>query len=228
MTACLLFDLDGTLVETDHLHFEAFRTVFGPYGVSLDWDIYRTGIIGKANPDIAAAFIPHVPADRHAAIMDEKEATYRALVDKVEPAAGLTDLLEWARAKNMACGVVTNAPRANAELILSAIGLATRFDVLVVGAELTDAKPHPLPYLTALKALGADAAASVAFEDSPAGARSAVAAGLGVVGLLSSVDEADLRAAGVDIAVRDFTNPAVLAFVQSRTEAGSRPARAAV
>ncbi len=226
MTASLLFDLDGTLVETDHLHFEAFKTVFMPYGVSVDWDVYRTRIIGKANPDIAAAFIPHIPADRHAAIMDEKEATYRALVGAVEPVAGLMDLLAWARANDVACGVVTNAPRANAELLLNATGLADRFDVLVIGPELDNAKPHPLPYLTALNALGADAAASVAFEDSPSGAGSAVAARLGVVGLLTSVDEADLRAAGVHITVKDFTDPAVLAFVRARTEAGRKPALA--
>jgi len=222
MTATLLFDLDGTLVETDHLHFKAFQSTLAPHGVEVDWEIYRKQIIGKANPTIAAQFLPHVPVGRHAAIMDSKEAAYRALVGDIEPAPGLIALLAWAEAKGVACGVVTNAPRANAELILKALGLDRRFDVLVIGSELDQAKPHPLPYLTALAALNGDAAVSVAFEDSPSGALSAVSAKLGVVGLLTSVDEEDLIDVGASLAVKDFTDPALLAFVENRTR-GGRP-----
>jgi HAD superfamily hydrolase (TIGR01509 family) len=220
MTATLLFDLDGTLVETDHLHFKAFQSIFAPHGVEVDWETYRKRIIGKANPAIAALFLPHVPVERHAAIMDSKEAAYRAFVGEIEPAPGLTALLAWAEAKRMACGVVTNAPRANAELVLKALGLDKRFDVLVIGPELDQAKPHPLPYLTALAALGGNAATSVAFEDSPSGVMSAAAAKLGVVGLLTSVDESDLLAVGASLAVKDFTDPALLAFVEARGRAG--------
>jgi HAD superfamily hydrolase (TIGR01509 family) len=220
MTATLLFDIDGTLVETDHVHFAAFQTILAPYGVKVDWDIYRTRIIGKVNPAIAAEFLPHVPADQHAAIMDSKEATYRDLVaGHVEPAPGLMLLLEWADAAGVPCGVVTNAPRANAELILGALGLQRRFDAVVIGGELDEAKPHPLPYLTALRLLGGDPARSVAFEDSPSGAMSAAGAGLGVVGLLTSVEPADLLRAGASLAVPDFSDPKLLEFVNRRTGA---------
>ncbi|UDL95727.1 HAD-IA family hydrolase [Lichenihabitans sp. PAMC28606] len=217
MTATLLFDLDGTIVETDHVHFKAFQNTFAPHGVSVDWETYRKTIIGKANPAIAAAFLPHVPVDRHHAIMENKEAAYRALLGEIEPAPGLLDLLAWAERHAIPCAVVTNAPRANAELVLKSLGLDTRFDVLVIGPELADAKPHPLPYLTALALLGGAAASSVAFEDSPSGATSAVAAGLGVVGLLTSVDASDLTAVGVEIMAKDFTDAAVLAYVSERT-----------
>ena len=222
MTPTLLFDLDGTLVETDHLHFQAFKSVFAPYGVTLDWEAYRKRIMGGANAAIAASFLPHVAVDRHAAIMDLKEQTYRDLVGDVEGAAGLTALLDWAADAGIACGVVTNAPRANADMILKALGLENRFGVLVIGSEIADAKPHPLPYLTALKALGGDAAVSVAFEDSPAGATAAVAAGLGVVGLLTSADPGDLLGVGVHVVGRDFDDPAVLDFIRARTGADGR------
>jgi HAD superfamily hydrolase (TIGR01509 family) len=220
MTATLLFDLDGTLVETDHLHFEAFQSVLAPHGVTVDWETYRTRIIGKANPAIAAEFLPHVPVERHSEIMDSKEAAYRDLVGEIEEASGLTALLDWARRNGIAVGVVTNAPRANAELILRALRLEDRFDVVVIGPELERAKPHPLPYLTALEALGADAARSVAFEDSPSGAASAVAAKLGVVGLLTSVDAKHLLDVGASVTAADFNDPALLAFVHRRTGVG--------
>ncbi len=219
MTATLLFDLDGTLVETDHLHFKAFRTIFTPLGVAIDWDLYRQGFIGRANSDIAAAFLPHIPAERHAAIMDSKEAAYRDLVTTVEEASGLSALLDWAEARGIRCGVVTNAPRANAELLLKALRLEHRFATLIIGAELERSKPDPLPYRRALEVLGGDAAHSVAFEDSPSGAVAAVAAELGVVGLVTSVEASDLLGVGVSIVARDYTDPAVLAYVRERTAA---------
>lgn len=219
MTATLLFDLDGTLVETDHLHFAAFQTTFGRHGVTLDWTLYRDRIMGRANPAIAADFLPHVAVDRHAGIMEDKEAAYRSLVDTVAPAPGLLDLLGWAHTAGLRCAVVTNAPRANADLILRALGLDRRFEAMVIGDELSHAKPHPLPYLRALELLGGDAARSIAFEDSPSGAQAAVAAGLGVVGLLSYAEADVLRRVGVSLVARDFADPAVLAFVKDRTGA---------
>ena len=217
MTATLLFDLDGTIVETDHLHFEAFQTTFGRHGVTLDWDLYRDRIMGRANPAIAADFLPHVEVGRHAGIMDDKEAAYRDLVDTVAPAPGLLDLLAWAGEAGVRCAVVTNAPRPNADLILKSLRLDGRFDAMVIAGELSHAKPHPLPYLHALALLGGEAARSVAFEDSPSGAQAAVAAGLGVVGLLTYAEPGVLRDVGVSLVARDFTDPAVMAFVRTRT-----------
>lgn len=217
MIACLLFDLDGTIVETDHLHFDAFRSVFTPHGVDIDWDEYVSRVMGKNNPVIAADFLPHVPVAEHAAIMDEKEANYRERIRSIEASSGLIELLDWADASRIPCGVVTNAPRANADVVLDVLGIRDRFKVLVIGPELREAKPHPLPYLTALDALGGDAARSVGFEDSPSGIRAAATAKLGVVGLTTSLDDAALRAAGAAITGPDFTDAAVIRFVRDRT-----------
>ena len=219
MTATLLFDLDGTIVETDHLHFEAMRSVFTPHGVEIDWATYKARVIGRNNPAIAADLLPHIPVARHAAIMDEKEAAYRDRIEQIEAASGLTALLDWADANSIPCAVVTNAPRANADVVLQALQIRHRFKVVVIGPELREAKPHPLPYLTALEALGGNASRSVGFEDSPSGARAAAAAGLGVVGLTTSLDDAALRDAGATITGADFTDPAVIAYIRERTGA---------
>ena len=215
--ACLLFDLDGTIAETDHLHFEAFKSVFTPYGVAVDWSVYTARVIGKNNPEIAADFLPHVPVDQHAGIMDRKEAAYRESLHKIEASSGLLGLLDWADAEGIPCAVVTNAPRLNADAVLDMLDLRHRFKIVVIGPELRQAKPHPLPYLTGLEALGASAAHSVGFEDSRAGIASAAAAGLGVVGITSTFDVPTLLAAGAHVAGRDFTDPAVLDFVRQRT-----------
>ncbi len=180
MTPILLFDMDGTLVDTEHLHFEAFRTVLAPHGVDLSWADYRRFIMGHPNHAIAAHFLPHVPQHRHAGLMDDKEARYRALVTDVTPSAGLLDLLDWADAEAIPYAVVTNAPRANADLVLEALEHPRpRFKAVVAGDEVAHPKPHPMPYLTAAAAMvGGDPRRAVAFEDSGSGVASAVAAGL--------------------------------------------------
>ena len=196
MRPTLLFDMDGTLVDTEHHHFEAFRTVLGPHGVELSWSDYRRFIIGRPNHAIAAQFLPHVPEAQRADVMDAKEAAYRALVTEVTPAEGLLALLDWADARDIPYAVVTNAPRANAELVLEALGIRSRFRTVVAGDEIENQKPHPMPYLTAAAAIGGDPARTVAFEDSGSGVASAVAAGLCVIGITPALDENDLKGRG--------------------------------
>ena len=217
MTASLLFDLDGTIVETDHIHFEAFKSVFTPYGVDIDWPGYLERVMGRNNPEIAAEFLPHMSSSDHAAVMDRKEATYRERLHAIESASGLMALLDWADAEAIPCAVVTNAPRRNADAVLAMLDIRHRFKVLVIGPELQHAKPHPLPYLTALEALGGEASRSVGFEDSRSGIAAAAAAGLGVVGLTSSLGAEALATAGAHVAGRDFTDPAVISFIRHRT-----------
>ena len=117
MKTALLFDLDGTLVDTDPLHLAAFRDAFAPHGVDLDEAQYRRLIMGASNEAIGQAFLPHLPVDRREAVIAAKEAAFRRSVGVVTPTKGLAALLDFADAQGLARALVTNAPRANAELI---------------------------------------------------------------------------------------------------------------
>ena len=121
-----------------------------------------------------------------------------------------------AEALGVKCAVVTNAPRANADLLLAAAGLSKRLRTLIIGPELARGKPDPLPYLTGLRETGARAAHSIAFEDSPSGLRAAVDAGLTVVGMTTALDETALKSAGATIAVADFTDPRIAELIRNR------------
>jgi HAD superfamily hydrolase (TIGR01509 family) len=226
LKSALLFDLDGTLVESDPLHLAAFREAFAPFGVALDEDQYRRLIMGAPNSAIGEAFLPHLPVAQREAIIDAKEAAFRRSFQTAKPTKGIGALLDFAETAGLGIGLVTNAPRANAELMLAALGLAERFPLLVIGAELPRSKPDPLPYLTALQLTGAEAACSIAFEDSLSGIRAAAAAGLAVVGLTTGLDPATLVAAGAVFGVADFTDPRIAELIAARTNL--RPRRDAV
>ena len=209
MATALLFDLDGTLADTDALHLTAFQKVFARHGVGLTRAQYIGGIMGNSNPRISAQFLPHLDEDARAAALEAKEALFRDALGALEPVAGVVALLDFAQAHGVPCAIVTNAPRANAVVMLEALGLTGRLPIRIIGHELARAKPDPLPYLTGLELTGADAAHSLAFEDSLSGLRAAVGAGLAVVGLTTTLDEAALLGAGATIAVADFTDPRI-------------------
>ncbi|MGC2778554.1 MAG: HAD-IA family hydrolase [Bradyrhizobium sp.] len=213
----LLFDIDGTLADTDALHIEAFNAVFGPFGHAFDRARAARELLGRSNVSIGAEFLPHELPERRAAIMAQKEAVFRSLAaGEVQPLPGLMALLDHAEAASIPVVAVTNAPRANAEMILHGLGIADRFRAVIIGDELPHGKPHPLPYLEGLRAVGATPDRAVAFEDSRAGITAATAAGIATIGMRSNLGHDELIAAGAAMTAAAFDEPEVLALVTSR------------
>jgi HAD superfamily hydrolase (TIGR01509 family) len=220
--AALLFDIDGTLADTDPLHLEAFNRTFEPYGHHFGKERFVLELQGKANEAIARQFVPHLPPDEQMAVMTGKERLFRDLAQtQIHAVPGLFELLDLADACGLPMAAVTNAPRANADLILNGLGIRDRFRALVIGEELAHGKPHPLPYLEGLRQLGADASASVAFEDSRTGIASAIGAGLRTVGMRTSLAHLDMIAAGAAISADRYDDPVLLQFIAAIVE---RPA----
>jgi HAD superfamily hydrolase (TIGR01509 family) len=208
----LLFDIDGTLANTDPLHLKAFNQVLGPRGHVFDHARFSRELQGFANVAIGERFLPDEAPERRALILDEKEEVFRELVaGQIEPLPGLMALLDRADAAGVPMVAVTNAPRLNAELLLSGLGITDRFKALVIGAELSHGKPHPLPYQEGLRFAGASAMASIAFEDSRTGVQSAAAAGIPTIGIRTSLSHADLVAAGAIASASAFDDPDLLA-----------------
>jgi len=216
MTASLLFDLDGTLSATDHVHYVVMKDMMAEHGVFVDEEIFRTRMSGMNNADLAREFLPHIPEERHAALMSDKEARFRAQAHMLVAMPGLASLLERARAKGVPCAVVTNAPWENAEFMLRTIGLTDMFDVIVLGDECERAKPHPEPYLTAMAKLGATPERSVAFEDSRPGLAAALASGATSIAITTSLPAEELLACGAHLAAADFADPMLLDLVARR------------
>jgi HAD superfamily hydrolase (TIGR01509 family) len=140
--------------------------------------------------------------------MEEKEAAFRKLVSgQIQPMPGLMPLLAVADRANIPMVAVTNAPRLNAEMLLSGLGIMHRFKVLVIGDELAHGKPHPMPYMEGLRAVNAAPDLSIAFEDSRSGVQSASAAGITTIGIRTSLSHFDMIAAGAVMTAKNFDDP---------------------
>ena len=200
----LLFDLDGTLVDTDRLHLQAYNTLLSRYDRAMSVDYYKAHVMGFPNDQIFRGLFPDENVHQHLNLANEKENLVRALFTKLDPMPGILDLIDRADALGCPKAVVTNAPRLNAQLLLDGLGLRHRFSTLVLGEELEHGKPHPMPYATALALLGSKADAAFAFEDSLSGVRSASSAGIRTFGVMTSLPEDRLRAAGAFHVIADF------------------------
>jgi HAD superfamily hydrolase (TIGR01509 family) len=210
----LLFDIDGTLADTDALHLQAFNQVFGPRGHIFDRVRASKELMGFSNASIGERFLPDEPPERRLAIMDEKEVAFRNLVaGKITPLPGLMPLLARADRAGVPMVAVTNAPRLNAEMLLAGLGISDRFKAIVIGDELAHGKPHPMPYLTGLRAVNAAPELCLAFEDSRSGIQSASAAGIATIGIRTSLGHADMIEAGAFTTAENFDDPELLDLV---------------
>ena len=206
--AALLFDLDGTMLESDPIHMQVFSDMMAAHGHIVDEAFYLEHIHGRLNRDIFIEFLPHEPDPD--ALSEQKEAEFRRRLPRPYPAThGLFDVLDRAMAQGVKLAVVTNAMRLNAEAMLSAIDARSYFETIVIGEECARGKPHPDPYLSAMDQLGVAAADCIVFEDSPSGVKSAVGAGAVTIGLRSSLDDATLRRHGAHATIKNFTDPAL-------------------
>jgi HAD superfamily hydrolase (TIGR01509 family) len=215
----LLFDLDGTLVDSDALHLLAFAEVLQGAGVVVDEAYYRSHIAGRANDLIIAEAFPAASREQRITLAARKEALYRDNLAAMRIVPGAGEIIRWAKAEDMQCVIVTTSPRTSVEAVLNSTDLIEFFDLLVVGDEVQRGKPDPLPYSTALLKLGIGPGDAVAFEDSLPGLASATGAGIPTVGMLASLDERTARLAGAVRTAKDFLDVGLRPWLEKRRKA---------
>ncbi len=207
MLRALLLDLDGTLAETDSLHLPTWVEALRPYGVEVDEEFYKVRISGRRTPEVVEELLPHLSEKEGTRLGEAKEANFRARTGELEPLPGLREYLEEGEKRGLGISLVTNAPKANVHAILRGLRLERFFDPVILAEEVEAGKPHPAPYTAALERLGLAPEVALAFEDSPSGISSAVAAGVPTVGVASTQSPGTLLDAGAFVVVEDFAGP---------------------
>ncbi|MEO6125669.1 MAG: HAD family phosphatase [Ilumatobacteraceae bacterium] len=185
LPAAVLWDMDGTLLDTE------------PYWMSGEWqlveqfggtwsDEHAHAIIGADLLDAAEYIRRHGGVRLPAADIVERllDHVIAQLEIDVPWRPGAVELLASLQALDVPCGLVTMSYRRLVTPVLAALP-AGSFGAIVTGDEVPpgQGKPHPTPYLLGAAAFGVDPSACVAIEDSPTGARSALAAGCAVLGV---------------------------------------------
>ncbi|PKI51302.1 hypothetical protein CRG98_028306 [Punica granatum] len=214
----VLFDVDGTLCDSDPIHLQAFQIMFQEIGfnagVPVDEQYFIENMAGKHNDDIARFLFPDdIP--RGLKFMDDKEAVFRKLAaEKLTAIDGLYKLRKWIEDRGLKRAAVTNAPRANAESMISRLGLSDFFQALVIGDECEHAKPHPEPYLKAIELLKVSKEHTIIFEDSVSGIKAGVAAGMPAIGLTTRNPEHLLMQAKPTFLIKTYDDPKLWAALE--------------
>lgn len=194
----VLFDLDGTLVDSEWLHVGAWKVIVENYKLELtgDWD---KDYIGK--PDVyqaekMRAQFPHLPEMPE--LLVERHAIYQRLLrensDKIR-FPGVEEGLKELRADGFKLAVGTNSPLTNTTVALEAAGIDKYFDALVAFGMVPHGKPAPDIYLEAARRIGVDPALCVVVEDTDVGIMAGKAAGCFSIGVATSYDPKDLAKA---------------------------------
>ncbi|KAF5735453.1 haloacid dehalogenase-like hydrolase domain-containing protein Sgpp [Tripterygium wilfordii] len=220
----VLFDVDGTLCDSDPLHHYAFRQMLQEIkfngGVPITEEFFIENIAGKHNVEIASRLFPD-DVQQGLKFIEDKEAMFRRLVpQQLTPINGLYKLKKWIEDRGLKRAAVTNAPRLNAELMISTLGLSDFFEAVIIGDDCEHAKPHPEPYLNALEVLKVSKDHTVIFEDSVSGIKAGVAAGIPVVGLTTRNPEHLLMEAEPTLLIKDYEDPKLWAALEELDKKG--------
>ncbi|GAA2407152.1 sugar phosphatase [Actinomadura vinacea] len=191
----VLFDVDGTLVDSTPLVERAARLWAPEYGI--DAEEFLSGAHGRRTGDRVADFLP---PDRVRAATEHLDALEAVEVDGVTAIAGARELL--AAMDGLPWAVVTSMDPAQLEARAGAAGIPLP-EVVVTASDVRVGKPDPDGYLQAARRLGADPRDCVVVEDAPAGVRAGRAAGATVVAVTTSHAAAELGEA--DLLVPDLT-----------------------
>jgi HAD superfamily hydrolase (TIGR01509 family) len=208
MTA-VIFDCDGTLVDSEPLARSAWERALAPYGYEVtDADI--EGAVGLPYARVHAYFAERVELPEAGVFWGEFSGELFALIDNglvvFEDAVATAREL---RARGVPLAVASSSPRERLHRTLRRAELLDAFDVTVAGDEVARGKPEPDMFLVAAERLGVDPADCIAIEDSPPGVAAAVAAGMATIAVCR-VPGTEASLAAADRVVDVLTPEAIL------------------
>ncbi len=191
----VLFDLDGTLVKSIELHYQAWASALMELGIALSYERY-TLLEGTRGIDLASMFL---------SAQSEKKSSPEQLLHRKEELMGSPNFLAYdgvenlllkLRASGIKTAIVTAALERRVKTSVST-NILNLFDVVVTAEKCSASKPDPAPYLKACELLGIQPSQSMVVENAPLGVASAKAAGCKCVALTTTVARSALGQADV-------------------------------
>jgi HAD superfamily hydrolase (TIGR01549 family) len=147
---CIIFDLDGTLVDTLDKHIEAFTILFKEINQKITYDEIAVNM-GRTPQDTLLTLKPELKSDkkRLKALSLRKEEILTTLLTNIPRFPGSKDILEYLRKTDIKLCLASSTPEFNVSKILKSVGFSEYFDVIITGEDITVGKPNPEVFLKA-------------------------------------------------------------------------------
>ncbi|WP_418264140.1 HAD family hydrolase [Flavobacterium faecale] len=187
----IIFDFDGTLVDTDKFHFNCWNKSLSTFNVKLEYDYYLNHLAGvpsilNAETIIEEYGLPISVKD----LADLKDENTKNLLktETINFMPNALEVLEYFRKENMPMFLVTGSPRTEVDCILDRANIKGYFKFSITSSDVEKSKPDPEPYLTAIVNCGFSQENILVFEDTKNGILSAKSANLKCFAIQANAD----------------------------------------
>ena len=181
----VLWDMDGTLVDSEELHWLSWRETLATEGVSITHEQFLASF-GRRNDSALPAWLgPDATPERVARVSDAKDTLYRDMVRAkgISAMPGVPQWLWQLHNDGWRQAVASSAPRLNVNVVLEILRFTRRFQCIVSGEDVKRGKPDPEVFLTAASRLGASSNRCIVVEDAVPGVEGARCAGMRSIGV---------------------------------------------
>lgn len=183
----VFFDLDGVIIDSEPIHAKAKKLTLDCYGISYPDTIFDD-FIGKTDDNFFRYVTENLDAKKHAfeILLQKKNDLFIELIPEMKFVEGFPAFFQKVKNNGLKTALVSSTSTYTFGLINKYFNIAHLFDLLVTEKDTDNHKPHPDPYIKALKALPASIESTIVIEDSPNGIISAKLAGCKVYALTTS------------------------------------------
>jgi beta-phosphoglucomutase len=187
MVKGVVFDMDGTLVDNMDFHHQAWLTFLGHHDIFISEAEFHEKNAGIITEIIPRFFPQKLSPDEIIRLGKEKETVYRNLYrHHIAPLPGLEIFLQALHEAGISMALATAADQDNIDFTIDALGIRKYFSAITGSEEVSFGKPHPDVYLKSAAKLNLSTDSCVAFEDTPSGIKSALSAGMQVIGMATT------------------------------------------
>ena len=203
----IIFDMDGTIVDSLPYHYKAWKIFFKENKVE-NFSEKLKDYKGGGTLDLLTTVLGNNYSKKELkSMVDDKEIIFRDIYkDNVIPIEGFIQMLESIKSKKILVGLASNAIRKNVKMILNELKIYNEFNSIICGDEVDNGKPNPEMFNKTAKRFKLDKKDCLIFEDSIEGLQAAVYSGIDAIGVKSSSSDEILKSAGAKGTIKNYVN----------------------
>ena len=203
----VIFDMDGTIVDSLPYHYEAWKIFFNENKVE-NFSEKLKDYKGGGTLDLLTTVLGNNYSKKELkSMVDDKEIIFRDIYkNNVIPIEGFIQMLESIKSQKILVGLASNAIRKNVKMILNELKIYNDFNSIICGDEVDNGKPNPEMFNKTAKRFKLDKKDCLIFEDSIEGLQGAVNSGIDAIGVKSSSSDKILKSAGAKGTIKNYVN----------------------